>query len=276
MPVIILRNQRKAFFNGAEQTGLWIGGAKVWTRPQPWTPAAEIPSGKYAWWSTAKRPFRVEAGRSYLDDQALGASGIVLAAKDAAAASQPTRITDTDGLPSIRMNATDASQRLGYPTTLGLDTETAAMLVKPRGGPKNTASVFSFGNSSGTFLDCASGGGGQYQSGQFRAYLQTSTGDIGGGNMNPIENFTDKWMLWIAEMEHTAGAMRVYINGSLRFTVAFPASGVSVNGFAIAAERNNIASAPMDFAAGCVLHGLGHRQNIIDHFKREWGSRVVG
>lgn len=33
MAVIILRDQKKAFLNGAEQTGLFIAGQKVWAKP---------------------------------------------------------------------------------------------------------------------------------------------------------------------------------------------------------------------------------------------------
>lgn len=33
MPVINLRDQRKAFLNGIEQSGLWQSGAKVWAKP---------------------------------------------------------------------------------------------------------------------------------------------------------------------------------------------------------------------------------------------------
>ena len=39
MPVISLREQRKGFLGGVEQTGLWQGGAKVWVKPAP-APAA--------------------------------------------------------------------------------------------------------------------------------------------------------------------------------------------------------------------------------------------
>lgn len=35
MPFIPLRNQRKAYLGGVEQTGMFLGGAKVWAKPVP-------------------------------------------------------------------------------------------------------------------------------------------------------------------------------------------------------------------------------------------------
>lgn len=35
MPVINLREQRKAYLNGVEQTGMWLGGQKIWAKPAP-------------------------------------------------------------------------------------------------------------------------------------------------------------------------------------------------------------------------------------------------
>ena len=42
MPVINLREQRKAYLNGVEQTGMWLGGQKIWAKPAaapatPWS-----------------------------------------------------------------------------------------------------------------------------------------------------------------------------------------------------------------------------------------------
>lgn len=45
MPVINLRDQRKAWLGGVEQTGMWISGAKVWAKPPEATPEISISTG---------------------------------------------------------------------------------------------------------------------------------------------------------------------------------------------------------------------------------------
>lgn len=47
MPVITLRDQRKAYLNGVEQTGIWINGTKVWAKPTgvTWTPIVPVDGG---------------------------------------------------------------------------------------------------------------------------------------------------------------------------------------------------------------------------------------
>lgn len=48
MPVINLREQRKAWLSGVEHTGLWQDGSKVWAKPVDgpvWTPIIPFSSG---------------------------------------------------------------------------------------------------------------------------------------------------------------------------------------------------------------------------------------
>lgn len=42
MPVVVLRNQTRAWYNGVEQTRMWLGGNSVWTRPEPVVPLRQF------------------------------------------------------------------------------------------------------------------------------------------------------------------------------------------------------------------------------------------
>lgn len=261
--ILRLDQTAQLFHGGVEMGEAWHNGVKVWSKSL-WSPADEIPNGKYA-----REGLANDFTGTALPDHNGGPITLTQSGTG------PTLIADAgDGMAALRCSVDNASQRLSFDNALNLGAESLFLLIKPTAASSAFSALLAMGDpvsGNSTFqMDAAAAGN----------VPPNLNGNSAVPDINGVTNRIGTWITAVVELDPANSQARYWINGSQIGSGAYaPAGGtISVSRFDLFSNRGRNYSCRADFAHGFVLHEVGAavRSKGVGYLKRLWGARVVG